>query len=90
MSFRLVYEKRFVDDLQKIETKAKLRIKNKLEWLAESVHNSRHTLLKGEEFKDVFKLRIGNWRVFYKIDFKDEIIYIITIIDRKEAYKKRK
>ena len=89
MPFRLVYEKRFAGDLHSIEPKTKLRIKNKLEWLAENIHNSRHYMLKGDEFKNVFRLRIGNWRVFYRIDYSTETIYILSIMDRKEAYKKR-
>jgi len=89
MSFDLVYEKRFINDLKSIPSKDKIRIKSKLEWLADNADICQHTMLKGDEFKEVFKLRIGSWRVFYKIEFPREIIYILTVMDRKEAYRKR-
>jgi len=86
--FKLVYEKRFINDLRNVDKKDKLRIKNKLEWLADNIYNTRHIMLKGDEFQDVFKLRIGNWRVFYKLDYNAAIIYVLTVMDRKEAYKR--
>ena len=40
--------------------------------------------LKGE-FKDIYRFRIGDYRLFYKIE--KEIIFIIDIENRKDAYK---
>ena len=89
MPFKLVYEKRFINDLNSVENKDKSRIKTKLEWLAENIKRRKRTALKGEEFKNVFKLRVGNWRVFYKIDYHSETIFVLSVMDRKEAYRKR-
>ena len=42
--------------------------------------------LKGE-YKDIYRFRIGNYRLFYKIDEKQSAIFIIDIEKRQDAYK---
>ena len=42
--------------------------------------------LQGYE-PDTWRYRIGKFRLFYIIDQEDQIIYILTIDDRKDAYK---
>ena len=44
--------------------------------------------LKGE-YNDTFRYRIGKYRLFYSIDESKVIIYVIDIIDRKDAYKNK-
>ena len=34
----------------------------------------------------VFRLRVGNWRIFYDMDSKNQIIIIYRIISRNKAY----
>ena len=36
---------------------------------------------------DTWRYRIGRFRVFYSIDQEDAVIYMLTIDDRKDAYK---
>ena len=42
--------------------------------------------LKGE-FESLYRYRIGNYRIFYKIDNDKILVVIIDIDDRKDAYK---
>jgi mRNA interferase RelE/StbE len=42
--------------------------------------------LKGS-YKNVFRFRIGNSRLFYTISEETVIVFIIDIEDRKDAYK---
>jgi len=42
--------------------------------------------LKGE-FEDIYRYRIGNYRLFYKIDNQKIIIFILDIDHRKDSYK---
>jgi mRNA interferase RelE/StbE len=42
--------------------------------------------LKGE-YKEIYRFRIGNYRLFYKIDEKESIIFILNIENRHDAYK---
>jgi mRNA interferase RelE/StbE len=41
--------------------------------------------LKGE-FKDVYRYRIGEYRLFYQVDEKLILIFIMDIVKRKDAY----
>ena len=41
--------------------------------------------LKGE-FKDVYRYRIGEYRLFYQVDEKQIFIFIMDIVKRKDAY----
>lgn len=41
--------------------------------------------LKGN-LKDIYRYRIGGYRLFYTIDEQKVLIFIMDIIDRKEAY----
>jgi len=42
--------------------------------------------LKGE-YKDVYRYRIGDYRLFYKVSEETVIVFIIDIEARKDAYK---
>jgi mRNA interferase RelE/StbE len=41
--------------------------------------------LKGD-YREIYRFRIGDYRLFYKVDEKELIIFIINIEDRKDAY----
>ena len=42
--------------------------------------------LKGE-YKDIYRFRIGNYRLFYKVEEQQSIIFIIDIESRQDAYR---
>ena len=42
--------------------------------------------LKGE-YKDIYRFRIGNYRLFYKVEEQESLIFIIDIESRQDAYK---
>jgi len=42
--------------------------------------------LKGD-YKEIYRFRISDYRIFYKIDENESIIFIINIENRKDAYK---
>jgi mRNA interferase RelE/StbE len=42
--------------------------------------------LKGE-FKEIYRFRIGDFRLFYKVSEETVIVFIVDIESRKDAYK---
>ena len=42
--------------------------------------------LKGE-YRDIYRFRIGSYRLFYKVEEQESIIFIIDIERRQGAYK---
>jgi mRNA interferase RelE/StbE len=43
--------------------------------------------LKGE-YKEIYRFRIGNFRLFYTIDEQELIVFIVNIENRQDAYNK--
>ena len=42
--------------------------------------------LKGT-YKEVYRFRIGDYRLFYKIDEQESMIFVLSIENRQDAYK---
>jgi len=42
--------------------------------------------LKGE-YKEIYRFRLGDYRLFFRIDEQEKIIFIINIENRQDAYK---
>ncbi|MDP8208844.1 MAG: type II toxin-antitoxin system RelE/ParE family toxin [Candidatus Electryonea clarkiae] len=87
MSYRLLYERRFVGDLEIVPVSEQAGIERRLKWLSENVLIISHSPLKGKRFEGVFKIRISRWRIFCRLDHKQETIYVLSIKDRKDAYR---
>jgi len=85
--FEVVVTKDFKKDLDSIKNpKLRDRIINMLKEL----ENFPQCLLdikkvKGE--KDVFRIRIGKYRIFFRLDKKERRIIVLSIAHRGRAYK---
>lgn len=89
--FKIFETNQFINDLDDIGKNLKQKIYNKIQ-------NYTYPQIKMNPFygKNIKKLinydpptwryKIGNYRLFYEIDQKDKIIYIITIEIRSKAY----
>lgn len=80
--YKLVFEKKALQDLNKFEAKIKERIWNKLQ---DSKQNPFRFFEKLTEMEG-FKLRIGDWRVIADIDRSNETINILKVGHRKNVY----
>lgn len=75
-------------DLAELDSPIRKRIIEKLEWLVGNFASLTPAPL-GAEWSDFFKLRIGDWRVVYKIEWAPHRI-IVEYIDRRDKIYKRK
>jgi mRNA interferase RelE/StbE len=75
-----------ISDLQNLDAMIAKRIVSKLKWLQKNIDTISPESLKGE-FSHLFKLRVGDYRVLYELDFEDELIIIHLIGHRKEIYR---
>lgn len=73
-------------DLAKIEKSDRKKVIEKIDWLSKNFDSLFPVNLKGE-FRDFYKLRVGDWRVFYRVDWNKSIILICVIERRDKAYK---
>ena len=84
--YRLKFLDRAIKDLQGIDRPFQSIIKAKLEILKEDPRALKNNIiaLKGE--KDLYRLRIGSYRVIFRKDKGELIILIVRIGHRKDIY----
>jgi mRNA interferase RelE/StbE len=82
------YEVRFKasaeQELEALQTRILERIFRRIETLANQLRPAGVKKLKG--FRDVWRIRVGDYRVVYSIDDPNERIDILRIAHRREAY----
>ena len=75
--------KEALKDLKKIDKKARITIIDKIQLLKD--YPNTPNIKKLTNYYPPYRFRVGNYRVLF--DIKDDIIYIISVKHRKEAYK---
>jgi len=71
-------------DLDNLQTKILNQMKSKISLLSNNPRPSGCLKLTAEEG---YRLKTGDYRILYRIDDKEKIIYIYRIKHRKEVYK---
>jgi mRNA interferase RelE/StbE len=84
MSYNLVYTRRAVKDIQKIEPTVKKRIGNTLLRYKEDPIRYSRKIINSDHGS--YRFRIGDYRVIFDLE-KDDIV-VLRIGHRKEIYKR--
>ena len=86
MNFSIKFTTKSSNFIKKLENKIKERIKEKINKLSENPFPSE--AVRAESYKDykVFRVRIGDYRILYNVNFKDKLIIIIKIDKRGRVY----
>lgn len=84
--YQVIILPKALNDLSKLDKAISRRIIEKLSWLSENIENITPLSLTGK-YTDLFKLRIGDWRVIYDIDRNQKIITVHKAGHRSEIYK---
>jgi mRNA interferase RelE/StbE len=71
--------------LKKIRREDKVRILRAISLLADEPRPSGCKKMSG--YDDIYRIRIGNYRVIYEIDGKQVIIVILKIGHRRDVYR---
>ena len=74
-------------DLAKLNNSARRRVIGKLDCLEENFDDLIPLSLTGG-YKGFYKLRIGDWRAIYKVDWKSRVIIVCHIAHRGVIYKR--
>jgi len=86
----IVYELKFLgkaaDDLKKIDRAHQRIIKDKLLILAENPGALKNNIIRLSADEDLYRLRVGSYRVVFKKDGNRLTILIVRIGHRKEIY----
>lgn len=81
-------EKRAELDIAQLDKIVRRRIIDKLFWLAENFESVSPEPLHGV-WNNFYKLRVGDWRVKYKIDYGKQILFV-GYVDRRDSVYKNK
>ncbi len=71
-------------ELERLETKFVKKIFPRIEQLSENPRPKGCRKLQGKE--NLWRLRVGDYRIIYSTDDKEKLIDIIRIRHRKESY----
>lgn len=72
-------------DLAEMDAKTQERIKNVLDRFLSHPQTVDLKKLKGSS--DMWRLRVGEWRIILRFDRKQEVLYVLRIRHRREAYR---
>jgi len=83
--FKIIYAKSVFKDLKKIDRKNLKKIKEGIEELINFPNISQIKHLRNHPLAD-YRLRIGNYRVLFNVNWKKKEIYILKVGHRREVY----
>ncbi len=85
--YRVIFVKKAVKELTKIDPIWQKRIKERIQLLAHNPASLKSNIkkLKGK-YSKFARLRVGNYRIIFKVVENKLVILIIRIAHRKEVY----
>ena len=88
MSYTLYFEEAALKDLARIDKPWRERIKKKLLLFAENpdVLKGAVKLLKGDAYRGLSRLRVGDYRVVFRKEDTRLIVVVVRVGHRKEIY----
>jgi mRNA interferase RelE/StbE len=85
MTYLVIVASTVEKQLDELPEKLKLRVLTTIAQLAETLRPSGVKKLKGE--KDEYRLRLGDYRLRYKIKDQELLILVIQFKHRREVYR---
>jgi mRNA interferase RelE/StbE len=73
-------------ELESLDRETAARVAKRLRWLAENLDSIQLQALTGS-LSDLYKLRAGDYRVFYQVLRSERIIVVHAIGHRREIYR---
>ncbi|MEQ1605226.1 MAG: type II toxin-antitoxin system RelE/ParE family toxin [Pyrinomonadaceae bacterium] len=87
MPYRIVLTKSAIKELESLSDKIHANVVERLRQLEESPRIFGTEKLASLQ---AYKLRVGNYRIIYQIDDRNEEVKVIMVEDRKQVYKRIK
>jgi mRNA interferase RelE/StbE len=87
-----MYQLRILDsatrELAALDRQVAIRIARRVQWLAENIESINPLPLSGN-LSDLYKFRIGDYRVIYEILRAEQTLVIHAVGHRREVYRPR-
>ena len=85
---KIVFTEEAEHDLKRIGNAVAGRIVGKILWFGEHFTEQIPQPL-GHRFKGLFKLRVGDWRVVYEVDYVVDMLIVHLIDHRSKIYERK-
>jgi len=83
--FSVEFTRQAERDLKRIDRQHQEQIRDTINLLEQDPRPHNSESLAGE--KGAFRVRTGDYRILYTIDYKKSVVYITKIGDRKDVYR---
>jgi len=84
--YTIVYTKEAAKSLQRMPRNTAQLIREKLEMIAANPF-ADHPIAKKLQGREGYRLRVGDWRVIYKVQNQQLLIIVLKVASRGEVYK---
>lgn len=86
--FEVFLSNRAEKTLKLLNSKMKEQIKEAIDKFIHTHSPRDYDVKKLKGIKSTYRLRIGNYRIIYQVDFNRKLIFVLSIISREKAYKR--
>jgi mRNA interferase RelE/StbE len=85
--YQVEFEPTVEKSLRRFSKSIQQRILDRLKWLSEHFDETHAEGLTGE-FAGLLKLRVGDYRLIYRVDRKRKLLTILAVGHRRSVYRK--
>lgn len=85
MSYVLYIKASASKESERIPAQIKERLRRHIALLQENPRPHGVKKLQGRE--EIYRIRVGSYRVLYAINDRNRSIHVLSVLDRKEAYR---
>lgn len=85
MNYRIEFTKQAAKLFKKLSSQDRQRLKPKIDALAQNPRPSGVVKLSGED--DLYRIRVGDYRIIYSIENNRLLVLIVKIGHRKDVYR---
>lgn len=84
--YKVKPKKSVAKDLDKIDKKDRERLVKEIENLPETIMKPSSNIRKLKDSQDRWRLRVGDYRIVYKINKVEQLIDVLYVRKREDAY----
>jgi len=84
VAWKLIFQRAARKEFDRLPQRPKARILNALERLVQDPYAM--TNVKALVGSELFRLRVGNYRVMYRLENEELIVLVVEVVARKDAY----
>jgi mRNA interferase RelE/StbE len=86
LAYRIEFTPRAERDFKSLDGSIRGRIKQRIDSLAENPYPSGIKKIEGEE--ELYRLRVGDYRILYQVKSKILLVLIVRIGHRRDVYRR--